>query len=121
MKRYTVFDPSLGRYVVPLSQGQCPLIGICADGTMELLFGDVIDHLAQLEIAAEAVPPQTAAQRMVYCVTASNEQGQTLLISIWRSKDEAEAEARRLNESKKGLTAFHWVGAHDLLGKEVNT
>lgn len=69
MKRYTVFDPSLGRYVVPLSDNDPEpfRFGIAtispeqrdATGTiitsprMDVVFGDVIDHLAGLEIAAE--------------------------------------------------------------------
>lgn len=56
MKRYTVFDVALGRYVVPLPkpQGEPPMVKMQIGGPQDLLFGEVVDHLAELEIDAEA-------------------------------------------------------------------
>lgn len=57
MKRYTVFDAALGCYVVPLPKGADPIdpptIGWRIGGPQDLLFGEVVDHLARLEIDAE--------------------------------------------------------------------
>lgn len=58
MKRYTVYDAELGRYVLPLSgenrkEDPPPAVMVRRDGPLIMLSGDAIDHLAELEIAAE--------------------------------------------------------------------
>lgn len=122
MKRYTVFDTKLGRYVAPLSrergQDTPPEIKTLIGGPQDLLFGAIIDQLAGLEIAAEAVEEALRVPPKVYVVLTSNPQGGIALSGAYRSKREAQARADLLNRIGNGKTANHWVTTLDVLGEE---
>lgn len=69
MKRYTVYDANLGRYVLPISgehrkedPPHAVMVKRETDSPLITLFGEAIDHLAQLEIAAEDEEKRREAQ-----------------------------------------------------------
>ena len=122
MKRYTVFDTKLRRYVVPLSrergQDEPPEIRTMIGGPQDLLFGAIIDQLAGLEIAAEAVEEALRVPPKVYVVMTSNPHGGTALSGAYRSEREAQARADLLNRIGNGKEANHWVAEMAVYGEE---
>lgn len=124
MRRHTVYDSKLRRYVVPLSKGtgteRTPEVKTLVGGPQDLLLGELIDHLAGLEIAVEEMEERALTQKKVYLVmvTPYDRTKPQRVNSVWRSEEDARKQADLLNAIGNGRDAHHWVAEEEVIGEE---